>query len=97
MGPHPVIPDHALGQGAGVLVAVPAVMLALTYLSVHTVAATKACQKETVYKIAATIYTLPSAMQLQLKCWFRLYAVSVLKKLLGFIVPGSYCSVLIIK
>ena len=41
VGPDPVIPDHPLCQGAGVLVTVPAVMLVLTYLSVHIVKTTQ--------------------------------------------------------
>ena len=41
MDPDPVIPDHALRQGAGVLVTVLAVMLVLTNLSVHIVKTTQ--------------------------------------------------------
>ena len=96
VGPHPVIPDHTLRQGAGVLVTVLAVMLTMTYLSVHRVTSTKTWslfQLEFTQKWYNIL--LPGATQLQLRCWFRLYAVSVLKKLLGFILPGSYCSVLV--
>ena len=41
MDPDPVISDHTLCQGAGVLVTVTAVMLVLTYLSVHIVKTTQ--------------------------------------------------------
>ena len=47
MGPHPVIPDHTLGQGAGVLVTVLAVMLVLTNLNVHIVKSTQTCDEQT--------------------------------------------------
>ena len=51
MGPHPVIPDHTLGQGAGVLVAVLAIMLVLTNLNIHIVKSTQTCDEQTIMEL----------------------------------------------
>ena len=53
MVPHSVIPDHALRQGAGVLVAVLAIMLVLTNLNIHIVKSTQTCDEETIMELFA--------------------------------------------